>query len=288
MHEVLAWLKAHPLRAGGAVVVLALLGLMGAAFLRTPRNDRTWAEYFRRPAHVEQQLGSFLVAPVSDWSYAEGAILDRAYGGFAAKFEDLRAVWLMVEPSPASDIVAHTLLLFEISDDRMIGVTIEARMEEGERYSAFSGLWNRYELAYVWATARDLLVRRAVFLDHKVYVYPLKLADGQVQSLLRNLVATTADLERRPRFYNTLFSNCTNELAKRAGLSWDPAFVLTGLAPGHLFRRGLIPGTSFREAKARADITEWLEAMASGDRATFDLSLLGELRRRQASRSSAQ
>lgn len=282
MQEILEFARAHPFRMGGALVAILLLGLLGAALLRTPRNDRTWAEYFTRTTRVEQQPGSFLVAPVSDWSYTEKAVAERSYGAFAAKFTDLKGVWLMVEPSPASEIVAHTLLLFEFADDRMIGVTIEARMEEGERYSAFSGLWNRYELAYVWATPRDLLVRRALFLHHKVYVYPLALVAAQQQSLLRNLLGTTAELEAHPRFYNTLFSNCTNELAKRAELPWDMAFVFTGLAPKHLFKRHIIPGLSFAEAKARAEVTDWLKGMAESDKATFDMALLAELRKRSA------
>lgn len=288
MKGVLGWVRAHPFLAGALAVAVLLLAFLGASLMRTPRNDRAWAEYFRRPAHVEMRPGSFLVAPVSDWSYAPGRVTDRAYGAFNAKLDDLRSVWLMVEPSPASDIVAHTLLLFEFADARIVGVTIEARMEEGERYSPFAGLWNRYELAYVWATPRDLLVRRAVFLGHKVFVYPLRLADGQMHSLLRKLLGTTADLEGYPRFYNTLFSNCTNELAKRADLPWDLAFVLTGLAPSHLFRRGLIPGKSFKEAKARADMTDWLKGMAESDRATFDLALLAELDRRSGASGSAQ
>ncbi len=281
MHELLGFVRAHPFRTGVALAVLLLLGLTGAALTRAPRNDRAWGEYFRRPAHVEQQPGSFLVAPVSDWSYAPGRIADRSYGAFAAKFADLKGVWLMVEPSPASDIVAHTLLLFEFADDRIVGVTIEARMEEKERYSAFSGLWNRYELAYVWASARDLLVRRALYLNHEVYVYPLALSAAHQQALVRNLLNTTAELEAKPRFYNTLFSNCTNELAARAELPWDIAFVFTGLAPKHLFRRHVIPGSSFVEAKARAHITDWLKGMAASDKATFDMALLAELRRRQ-------
>ncbi len=188
----------------------------------------------------------------------------------------------MVEPSPASDWVAHTLLLFEFGGGRIVGLTIEARLEDKETYSPFAGLWNAYELAYLWATPHDLLTRRAVLLDHKVYVYPLKLTAEQKQSLLRNLVATTAAIETHPRFYNTIFSNCTNEIGKRAGLPWDYAFVLTGKSPGLLFRKGIIPGPSFAVAKARADLTAWLKAQNGTDKSVFDAALLAELNTRSA------
>jgi hypothetical protein len=281
MRRFVALAGGHPLRLGLGAAVLVLAGLFLQVLSLTPRNDRPWKDYLARTAHVDLTQGGFAVAPVSDWSYAPGGVTGNAEGVFAADFAELRNVWLMVEPSPGSEVVAHTLLLFEFSSERIVGLTIEARLEEHESYSAFNGLWNRYELAYVWASARDLLVRRAVMLDHLVYVYPLKLSGAQKQSLLRKLLETTKDIEARPRFYNTLFSNCTNELAKRAGLSWDVAFVLTGRAAAHLFRRGVIPGSFFAEAKARADITGWLKTMADSDKATFDLMLLSELKRRR-------
>ncbi len=126
----------------------------------------------------------------------------------------------MLEPSPASDWVAHTFLLLEFTDNRVVGVSIEARQEEGETYSPFWGLFNNYELLFSWASARDLLERRAVFLDHTVEVYPLNLSIAHEQSLLRKFLKTTSQLETTPRFYNTLFHNCTNELGKEAGIPW--------------------------------------------------------------------
>lgn len=57
---------------------------------------------------------------------------------------------------------------------------------------------------------------------------------------------------------NTLFPNCTNELARAAGLAWTPEFVLTGGADEFLFERGFIPATDFETALARPDPTAWL------------------------------
>ena len=81
-------------------------------------------------------------------------------GGFAADFADLRNVWFVVEPQPGGDYAAHTLVLFEFAGDRIVGLTVEARLERGETYDAIAGMFNQFELAYVWSTARDLLERR--------------------------------------------------------------------------------------------------------------------------------
>jgi hypothetical protein len=275
------WVKGHKLRAALAVLgIAAVLFLIHVVTLQ-PRTDRHWKEYLAKTTHVVRTGDGFAVEPESDWSYAVSGPTDKSYGHFEAAFADLKNVWLMVEPSPASDFVAHTLLLFEFGSRRLVGLTIEARLEEDETYSAFDGMWDAYELSYVWASARDLLTRRAVMLGHRVFVYPLKLSGVQMQALLVNLLKTGAELESHPRFYNTLFHNCTNELAKRAGLSWNYAFVLTGKSPGLLFRKRLIPGDSFEAAKAHADITAWLADTNGAEKSGFDARLLTELRARE-------
>ena len=85
----------------------------------------------------------------------------------------------MVEPQPGGDYAAHTLVLFEFGGDRIVGLTVEARLEEGETYDAVAGVFNNFELSYIWSTARDLLTRRVTFLDKDVYVYPLRLEEKQ-------------------------------------------------------------------------------------------------------------
>jgi hypothetical protein len=119
-------------------------------------------------------------------------------------------------------------------------------------------------------------------LDHEVFVYPVAITDAQKRSLLMRLLERTEALERQPRYYNTIFSNCTNELAKAAGFRWAPAYVLTGRSDEYLFRRGIIPGESFARAHARSDVTDFLRALNAAPAEVFDAQLLAELRRRNA------
>jgi len=275
-----AWFAGHPLRP--AIAAIAAIVLMGAAAPITgeARLDRDWYPYLGRTAQVELTDAAFAVTPVSDWSYEGGGAVAETYGDGAFAFADLREVWFVLEPQPGSQLAAHTLLLFEFEGDRLLGLTIEARRERNEEYSALSGLFNAFELAYVWGSARDFLTRRAVMLDHEVFVYPVAISDGQKQALLRRLLERTDALERQPRFYNTIASNCTNELAKAAGFDWAPAFVLTGRSDEYLFRRRIIPGDTFARAHMRADMTSFIQALNEAPTDRFDPELLAELRRR--------
>lgn len=267
---------------GRTVLTVAAAAMLAACatFSGAPRADRDWYPYLSRTAHVELSGERFSVTPVTAWAYAREGPTHQAYVEAGYELSQLRRVWFVLEPQPGSSLAAHTLLLFEFADDRLLGLTIEARREADEDYSALAGIFNAYELAYVWGTARDLLTRRAVMLEHEVFVYPVAIDAAQRRTLLTQLLQRADALERRPRYYNTLFSNCTNELAKAAGFNWAPAFILTGRSDEYLFRRGIIPGEDFAAVHARSDMTAAIRALNSEPTERFDAELLAELRRR--------
>ena len=283
MKRILDWFGANPMRSAIACIVAILVLGSAANMLSPPQMVRNWYPYLSHTPQVEISETGFSVSPVSDWSYDYGVETDTTYQDSASyNFDHLRRVWFMLEPQPGSQLAAHTLLLFEFEGDRLLGLTIEARREEGEDYSAFHGQFNAFELIYIWASARDLLVRRAVMLDHEVFVYPVDITDEQNRMLLTHLLERSQSLSHTPRYYNTIVSNCTNELAKAAGFHWAPAYILTGRSDEYLYRRGILPGASFDEAHRRSDMTTFIQALNQAPRASFDRELLAELRRRNA------
>jgi hypothetical protein len=280
MKRILAWFGAHPLRPA-ILSIAAILALGAFASVTGPaRADRNWYPYLARTTDVELGADRFAVTPVSDWSYARSGETAQTYGDASYGFDQLRHVWFMLEPQPGSQLAAHTLLLFEFEGDRLLGLTIEARREVNEDYSALSGLFNAFELAYVWGTARDFLTRRTVMLDHEVFIYPVAISADQQRALLQRLLERTQSLETQPRYYNTILSNCTNELAKAAELDWTPAFIFTGRSDEYLFRHDILPGGSFARAHARSDMTDFITALNQAPPERFDAELLAELRRR--------
>lgn len=288
MRRFFNWFGAHPLRPA-LLAIVAILSLGAAARITGPAQmHRDWYPYLARVADVTLTETGFAVTPVSNWSYAPEGPTDETYIDAAYSFGELRDVWFMLEPQPGSQLAAHTLLLFEFEGGRILGLTIEARRERNEDYSALSGLFNAFELSYVWGTARDFLTRRTVMLGHEVFIYPVQITDAQKQALLINLLRRTEGLEVWPRYYNTIFSNCTNELAKAAGFNWAPAFVLTGRSDEYLFARGIIPGESFVIAHAQSNMTDFISALNHAPPETFDAALLTELRRRFSGRASAR
>jgi hypothetical protein len=268
------------LRSAGIAVLVLVAGFAISVVSKTPRRDRNWVEHLAVMPTIDVREDGFALGPATDWTYAPDGPTAKGAVDFEAKFADLQNLWFMVEPQPGGDYAAHTLVLFEFSDDRIIGVTVEARREADEDYDAFEGLFNKFELAYIWSTSKELLTRRAVFLNKDIFVYPLALNEEQKQGFLRSMLDKTIDVSQRPRFYNTLTSNCTNELAKAAKLDWHYSWVLTGYSPQRLFDLELIPGDDLaavrQQAKLDAEIRGWND-LPSAD---FDRALLAELRKR--------
>lgn len=281
--RVLNWIRSRPWRTAGIAVAAFLAILLTPVLLAEPRLDRRWVDNLAYMPNVQLSPGAFALDHVADWSYTSAGADKRDVITFANTFDDLRNVWFVVEPQPGGEYAAHTLILFEFGGDRIVGLTVEARLEQGETYDAVAGAFNRYELSYIWATARELLTRRVTFLDKDVYVYPLQLDENQKRNFLRLLLEGTRDVATQARFYNTITSNCTNELAKVAGLGWHYSWVLTGYSPQRLYELDLIPGETFESAKQsallKAEIVSWND-LPSRD---FDRALLGELRRRHGS-----
>ena len=277
------WTRKRPWRTAGVAVAALLAVLVTPVLLAEPRLDRKWVDNLVHMPNVQLSTGAFALDHVADWSYTSAGPDKWDVTTFANTFDSLRDVWFVVEPQPGGEYAAHTLILFEFGGDRIVGLTVEARLEQGETYDAVAGAFNRYELSYIWATARELLTRRVTFLDKDVYVYPLQLDENQKRNFLRLLLEGTRDVATQARFYNTITSNCTNELAKVAGLGWHYSWVLTGYSPQRLYELNLIPGETFESTKQsallKAEIASWNDLTSR----EFDQALLAELRRRHGS-----
>ncbi len=273
-------IRRRPRAIAGFVLGALIVAFCVPVAMRTPRLDRDWVENLAKMPVIETTAEGFSLKPVMDWTYNPDGPVAKETTGFSARFAALKHLYFVVEPQPGQPYAAHTLILFEFASDRIVGLTVEARLEKGEEYSALDGLLNKFELSYIWATARDLLTRRVTFLRKEIYIYPLALSQQQKQKFLHSVIDRTISAETEPRFYNTLTSNCTNELAKAAGIDWHYSWILTGYSPQRLYDLKLVTGASFDTARQQALMTGDVSAWNDLPDAEFDRILLSEIRKR--------
>jgi hypothetical protein len=156
--------------------------------------------------------------------------------------------------------IAHTMVAFEFADQPPLCFTIETRREVGERWTPFAGFMKSYELLVIAADERDVVRHRINLRGEDVRLYRIWATPEMRRKILTRYVDQMNALAARPRFYNTIFTNCTTEVARivwaagqRFPLDWR--LLVSGYVAEFLYDLELLDRSLSIEAlKANADI----------------------------------
>ena len=240
----------------GLLTGFIILGFAIFFTMKTPRQDRDWIESLSLVPQVTRKGEIIELSQIRNWRWNEDGPTAKNYDTIKINPNEISAVWFLLEPFEGSSWVGHTYLVFELKDKRLLGLSVEARRQNGQKYSAIKGVFKTYELIYLWGWADDLFSQRALNLDHEQFIWRLDLDAAERAALFDRVINVTENLQSTPRFYNTLFNNCTNELAQSAGLDWGWAHILTARSAPYLEKRGFLPeGASITQV----DISNHLE-----------------------------
>jgi hypothetical protein len=259
-------------RATRLLVAFALLLLGGGLFTvygRTPRSERDWAADQATAAGVTVSGESVEIRSLRDFRHDSAGIVSQRYLDDTVPLEEVRRVWFVV--SPFASGLAHVFLSFELTGDRFVAVSVEARRERGETYSVLGGLLRRFEITYVVGTEPDLLGMRALRGDALV-LYPSRATPEQARALFADMMTSAERLERDPAFYNSLLRNCASVLRGHVnGILEQPissrwATLLPAFADGVALDRGLLDtDLPIDEARERFRVDERVRrALAEG------------------------
>jgi hypothetical protein len=257
--------------------------------VKQPSNDRDWEYGMATLAGISVDGNTVHIDRVRDYSWGPDGPRSSDYVSRTYDVSHLARVWFVKEPFPLGPLdfglVAHTYFMFDFDDQPPVGLSVEARRERGETFDGFHGLINDFELIYIWGTERDLTGSRAVREGNRLNMYPLTIPDEAGRLLFVHLADVTRQLAAQPRFYNTLTSNCTNELAKVANtvepnaIPLNIGLVLPGFADTELYNLGLLPHTlPLQTLRERAYISDFVRA--NFERDDFSTLLRNELKAR--------
>lgn len=141
--------------------------------------------------------------------------------------------------------IAHVMLSFGFGGKDYLAMSIETRKEKGETYSTLAGFFRQYELYYVVADERDVVRVRTTYRQPQedVHIYRVK---GSIENLRRvflDYLRSMTELRERPRYYNTLTTNCTIGILMHTRMnpesppmSWK--ILLSGYVPDYLYDLG--------------------------------------------------
>lgn len=245
--------------AGVAAVVIALWSCIPAS------NDRDWQPDVAVVPYAEIQGSKVLVHDVRNCEYRSSSDFDVRLEDRTYDLDHIRSLdfFVVYWSSPS---ICHTMLSFGFDDGRQLCLSVEARKEKSEGYSAIKGFFRQFELIYVLADERDLVRLRTNFRDEQVYLYRLKTEPAEVRAVFLDTMARVNALRAHPEWYNALTHNCTSNLRDRTApfakkQVWSWKFLLNGYIDGLVYERGALDQSlPFDELKKRSLVNDRAKA----------------------------
>ena len=174
-------------------------------------------------------------------------------------------------------LIAHVMGSFSFADGTHLAMSIEARKEVGEEYSAVLGFFRQYELIYLVAEERDVVRLRTNFRKgESVYLYRTLTTPADSRKLFVQYLRWMNETRAHPQWYNALTANCSSNVISYlasnhiGGLTlWDWRNVLIGSGDKMLYDLDdlVTGGLSFPELKRGALINP--VARSAGDSPEF-------------------
>ncbi|MGO4439821.1 Lnb N-terminal periplasmic domain-containing protein [Rhizobium sp. RAF56] len=156
--------------------------------------------------------------------------------------------------------MAHMILSFGFQGDKYLAWSIEVRRRVGGEFSPLADLFKSNPLVIVAADERDVVRVRSNVRGEDVQLFRMNVPPENAARLFLQYVADANDLAEHPRFYNSLFTNCTTTAARMmravgATFPLDWRLVANGYLPEFAYdRNALDTRVAFDELKARAHI----------------------------------
>ena len=223
----------------------------------TPSNDLSWVNENKYTAFAEINNDEVVLKNIRNFNWRTTKDFDEQWIEKKFKISDCTKIWLVLEYFyPTRRPIAHTLLSFEFKDGTRISCSIEVRREPGEKFSPMKGLLREFEIMYVWATEEDVIGVRSRCRKSETHLFEaIILGEGNQCRMLESYLKRTNQLHKKPEFYNSIFNNCTTNIASHVNDVYPGrvpraiGVILPGLSPKLLKRNNLVKlrGGSIKE-----------------------------------------
>jgi hypothetical protein len=264
------------------LAIFVLLGVLTWQPWKTPPLTGDWQTHLAVPSTAEFNGNLVTIKNVRNFRYyPTESDLHPNYYDKVYDLNKIKKIWYITEPFNGEEYAAHTFLSFEFEDNVFVSITIEARKTKAQAYSTWQGLLKSYPLIYIAADERDTVMLRANLRKDTEYVYPVKTSKEKAQKLFVDMLERMNDLLVHPVWYNTLFSNCTTNIAYHINrvtpgrVSWSWRLWLTGYADEYAYNLGLLDtNLSLQDARAKYKINDRSEK--AGDVPNYSLLIRGQ------------
>jgi len=211
-------------------------------FAQNPPLDGEWQPDVAKLATAEVDGDVVTFHNVRDFEYRSESDFTPRWTTRQVRLSSLTGVDIAINYW-GSPWMAHPIVSFTFSDAPPLAFSIETRKRVGQSYSAIGGLYRQFTLTCIVAEERDVLGLRAIHrTGEDVYLYRTTLSPEKARIRLLEYIDTINALEKKPRWYNAITTNCTTTIRSQhpsdARIPWDWRILVNGKGDEMMFERG--------------------------------------------------
>lgn len=223
-----------------------------------PSHDRDWELGHEQLPHIIYSATSSLITidNFRNFAWSDVKEAEVRYESRTFDLDKIESVDVFISHFDDFEGLAHIFLSFGFADGEQIVISLETRRESDESFSPWLGIMRQFEIIYVVGSEEDIVGVRTGHRGERVYLYPTVATPERARELFDNLAASINEIYKKPRMYNTITHNCTNELTRPVEQISDVDFPITWktILPGFfdeiLYEMELIDvDASFEEVK---------------------------------------
>lgn len=211
-----------------------------------PSHDRVWQTDVAVMPYATVDGDHVTIHDIRNNRYRSGVDFDPCYYDKSFDLKKLDSVDLIANYW-MGDAIAHIMISFGFGGQDYVTFSIETRKEQSEAYSPVKGFFKQYELIYVVADERDLVLLRTMYRNPRedVYLYRIRMDRGQAQKFFLEYIAQINRLKQKPEWYNTLTTNCTINIVRHlrafgAPVHYHWKVLFSGYVPQYAYEIGVL------------------------------------------------
>lgn len=250
------------------IFALSSLGVLIWWVTIQPTHDREWKPDVGVLPRAVIDGNRVKLSGVRHFEYRSAADFTPRYEVREVDLSHLQSVDLFVSYWKMGP-VAHTFVSFNFDNVPPVCVSIEARLEKGEKYSPLASCFKQAELIYVVGDERDIVQLRTQYRNETVFLYRTRARPEGARKLFLSYLNKINQLADEPEFYHLLSNNCTVNIDRHAHRDaqrspFDLRLLLNGYVDGFAYAQGILDiSVPFPELRQRSDITALARAAVS-------------------------
>jgi len=203
-----------------AALVVVLAAFLGWWFRLKPSHDRDWDPGVAVLPRATRTGDAVTIEYVRNFDYSSLDDFTPRYETRNYHLSNLTAVDAIFF-NWGSAVMSHPVLVFDFGPDGRVCISIEVRYRRGQKYSILRSLYRHYELIFLVADERDVILRRTKYGPNQAaHLYRLATTPAELRATFLDYVDAINGLYRTPRWYHGLCTNCTTSFYQLPSRRW--------------------------------------------------------------------